>query len=162
MGRWDECDEFGGLGTECVSEGRGWGGGPYIPTPPTTDPWICPVEQGGAIDPAYFHDASSGKDYILYKIDGNSIQGPTPILLQQISPDDGVSKIGEPVQILTNDAGENLVEAPGMFRTKDERFVLAYSTGAYTDGSYALRYAIASSLTGAFVKANRETVARDG
>ncbi|KAK4580235.1 hypothetical protein LTR86_000438 [Recurvomyces mirabilis] len=127
--------------------------GPYTPTSPTTEPWICPLQRGGAIDPAYFHDASSGKAFILYKIDGNSISGPTPIMLQQISPEDGVSKVGEPVQVLTNDAGENLVEAPGMFRMGNVRFVLAYSTGDYADGSYALRYAIAEKVTGPFVKA---------
>lgn len=44
--------------------------GPYFPA---DEPLACPLEDGGAIDPAAFIDPVSGNLYVVYKIDGNSL-----------------------------------------------------------------------------------------
>jgi hypothetical protein len=44
--------------------------GPY--TDPSSQPWICPTAEGGAIDPAGYTNAD-GTRWVTYKIDGNAI-----------------------------------------------------------------------------------------
>lgn len=41
--------------------------GPYEPDP---EPFACPLEDGGAIDPAGFYDEATGRRYVMYKVDG--------------------------------------------------------------------------------------------
>ena len=73
--------------------------GPYVDS--AKQPWICPQSEGGAIDPSGFFDQKTGKRYIVYKVDGNSIGhggecgntvAPivfTPIRIQQVDAKDG-------------------------------------------------------------------------
>src|SRR5271163_527026 len=88
--------------------------GPYQPL---QTPFACPKihTQGGAIDPDGFLDPSTGKRYVTYKVDGNSIGHgglckntrapivPTPILLQEVDPSNGITLIGHPKEILNRD-----------------------------------------------------------
>lgn len=135
--------------------------GPFLPN---DAPIVCPVEQGGAIDPAIFIDeADNNAIHLAYKIDGNTkgfggecnnmkdpIQ-PTPIMLQRMQ-DDGINTDTntEPVQILdrTQEDGP-LVEAPQIVKV-DETFFLFYSSGCTRQPDYDLRYATAPSLTGPY------------
>lgn len=134
--------------------------GPYTPS---KEPFACDVTVGGSIDPAGFQDAD-GKRYVVYKIDGNSIgRGglclngiapfvPTPILLQEVGQD-GLTKIGDPIQILDReDVDGPLVEAPSLLRTEDGVYVLFFSSGCFTSPTYNVDYAVADSVQGPYIR----------
>ncbi|KAM0717449.1 hypothetical protein Q7P37_007301 [Cladosporium fusiforme] len=136
--------------------------GPY--TDNSRDAWICPVKQGGAIDPAGFYDRKTGKRYVVYKVDGNAIGHggecgntvrpivPTPILLQQVNVNNGFQKIGGPIQILTNGPQDGpYVEAPAL-NYMNGKYVLFYSPQCYTTPKYDVSYAISNSITGPFIR----------
>lgn len=137
------------------------------PFSPSSNPWTCPLAQGGAIDPALFTDPASGNLYVLYKIDGNSLNAPgsntyapTPIMLQQIQPSDGATPIGDPVQVLDHDSTQPLVEAPAMFfDAESETYFLLYSANMFSTSNYNLLYATASSITGPYTPAQSPLLA---
>ena len=74
--------------------------GPYTAS---SNQFVCPTSQGGAIDPSGFRD-SDGSRYVVYKIDGNSLGHggvcnngvapivDTPIMIQPVSSD-GVTPV---------------------------------------------------------------------
>ncbi|KAK4127951.1 glycoside hydrolase family 43 protein [Parathielavia appendiculata] len=78
--------------------------GPYDPLP---QPVICPLHAGGAIDPAALRGPATGRRYLLYKVNGNSMGrreecnngvAPfmrTPIVLQEVNATDGVTAVGD-------------------------------------------------------------------
>jgi beta-xylosidase len=127
-------------------------------------PWICPTAQGGAIDIAGFTDENNGgKRWVVYKVDGNAIGHggscgntvapivPTPILLQQVSGD-GHTKIGSPIQILTNIAVDGpYVEAPSLTRMGG-KYVLFFSSQCYQTSGYDVKYAVADAITGPYTR----------
>jgi len=135
--------------------------GPYTPS---NDPFACPTGQGGAIDASGFVE-SDGTRYVVYKIDANAkghggscnngVQPivSTPIMIQKVGSD-GISKIGDPVQILANEAEDGpLVEAPSLIRDGSGKYVLFYSSGCFVDDSYTTKYATSSSPYGPFTRA---------
>ncbi|PGH14649.1 hypothetical protein AJ80_05829 [Polytolypa hystricis UAMH7299] len=136
-------------------------GGPYVPE---EEPWACPLERGGAIDASGFRDVD-GKRYVAYKVDGNTI-GPggdcnngvkpkvsTPIMLQEVE-EDGIKKIGNPVQILDRDESDGpLVEAPYITRTEEGVYFLFYSSHCFNSKKYDVRYATSLALEGPYRKA---------
>ncbi|KAI1505627.1 endo-arabinase [Biscogniauxia marginata] len=135
--------------------------GPYTPI---DEPFSCDLTIGGAIDPSGFRDVD-GKRYVTYKIDGNSIGNggscgntveplrETPIMLQEVAQD-GVTKIGAAVEILDRtDADGPLVEAPSIMRTDTGTYVMTFSSGCFTDPSYNLNYATATSVKGPYTRA---------
>lgn len=135
--------------------------GPYIPS--SDIPFTCPLGLGGVIDASGFQDRN-GDRYVTYKIDGNSLEcgearkngaAPcmsTPIMIQKVGPD-GITHIGGATQILDRDSGDGLlVEAPSMALVPGGTYVLFFSSGRYTDGSYDTSYATASCPTGPFKK----------
>ncbi|OJI81970.1 hypothetical protein ABZX51_001759 [Aspergillus tubingensis] len=137
--------------------------GPYIPHNSTL---ACPRDHGGAIDPAPFKDVN-GTLYVVYKVDGNSVghggdcnngKKPivsTPIMLQQLN-DDGVTPVGDPVQILTNEKVDGpLVEAPDIIRTDRGIYYLFFSSHCYTSSKYSVKYAWSTSLKGPYTRAER-------
>ncbi|KAL1998382.1 hypothetical protein VTN02DRAFT_6296 [Thermoascus thermophilus] len=141
-----------------VSEGTD-PAGPYIPQP---EPFVCRLDQGGSIDPSGFLDRD-GSRYVVYKVDGNSVGNggdcnngvpplkPTPIMLQRVA-DDGITPIGDAVQILDRDDSDGpLVEAPNLLLHGDTYF-LFYSTHCFTDPKYDVRYATSKSITGPYRK----------
>ncbi|KAI0002306.1 glycoside hydrolase family 43 protein [Xylariaceae sp. FL0662B] len=137
--------------------------GPYTPY---ADPFACDLSKGGAIDASGFEDAD-GKQYVVYKVDGNSLghggscmndKAPivaTPILMQEVGSD-GVSRIGDPVQIFDRSKQDGpLVEAPSLLRTDEGLYVLFFSSGCYTEESYNVNYATSTSLTGPYQRADK-------
>ncbi|KAI1376599.1 glycoside hydrolase family 43 protein [Hypoxylon crocopeplum] len=140
--------------------------GPYIAG---DEPFACDLTIGGSIDPSGFQDAD-GTRYVLYKIDGNSIGHggscgntvepivPTPIMLQEVG-DDGVTKIGDSVQIFdrSNDDGP-LVEAPSLLRTANGLYILFFSSGCYLESTYNVNYATSTSVKGPFQRAPRPMI----
>lgn len=134
--------------------------GPYIPSP---KPFECHIESGGDIDAAGFRDRD-GKQYVVYKIDGNSAghggycnnggnnKVGTPIALQQVESD-GITKIGDLVQILDRDDSDGpLAEAPYLVRSSEGIYFLFYSSNCFNDLRYNTKYATSDSLLGPYTK----------
>lgn len=142
--------------------------GPYSPT---ESPLACPLDQVGAIDPAGFKDPKTGNLYIVYKVDGNSldtgpgacggpdadgIYHPTPIMLQQVSKEDGTTLIGSPIQILDRGQYDGLlVEAPNLFYNENSGlYFLTFSRNCYSTDLYDIGFAYSTCLDNEFVKSS--------
>lgn len=137
--------------------------GPYVPH---SRPLICP--HGGAIDPAGFFDRSTGKRYITYKIDGNSLGHggscrndilpivSTPLMLQEVDPCDGTTLVGLPVKILDRNALDGpLIEAPAMYLSTEGIYFLFFSSNCFTTPLYHTAYATATKIEGPYWRASR-------
>jgi beta-xylosidase len=136
--------------------------GPYIST---STPFACPLSIGGAIDADGFLDPSTGKRYVVYKVDGNSLGHggackngvqpllPTPIHLQEVQ-EDGITPIGDPVTILDRiDSDGPLVEAPSLHISPEGIYFLFFSSNCYTTTHYDVKYATATNVTGPYTRA---------
>lgn len=136
--------------------------GPFVDS--STQPWICPLKQGGAIDISGFYDAKTNRRYVVYKVDGNAIGHggecgntvkpivPTPILIQQVDLNNGFTKIGTQLKIFSNDdeiQDGPYVEAPAL-NYMSGKYVLFYSPQCYTTPKYAVAYAIADQIRGPY------------
>ena len=134
--------------------------GPYTPS---AMPLVCPVDQGGAIDPSGFKDAN-GHLYVVYKIDGNSLGGDgpcgnadgshsTPIMLQALLAN-GVTLMGDPIQILDRGVADGpLIEAPDLILV-DTMYFLFFSSNCFQGPYYDISYATASAIGGPYVKSS--------
>ena len=133
--------------------------GPYVDR--AKEPWICPLKQGGAIDPAGYIN-KDGTRWVVYKIDGNAIGHggecgntkkpivPTPILLQQVNGKDGHTKIGGPIEILRNIPADGpYVEAPSL-SFLDGKYVLFFSPQCFAGPKYNVNYAVSSNIRGPY------------
>lgn len=126
--------------------------GPYTPL----DNYLaCPLDQGGAIDADGFID-SDGTIYVVYKVDGASLDGdgtthPTPIMLQQMESD-GVTPTGDPIELIDrSDADGPLIEAPSLVLSNGI-YYLGFSSNYYWTQYYDTSYAYATSITGPWTK----------
>lgn len=144
--------------------------GPYISQDSTL---ICPDPnvQGGAIDASAFIDFSTGKRYITYKIDGNSLGHGgscsntvvplrnTPLMLQGVEHD-GITLAGEPVQLLDRDASDGpLIEAPSLIQSREGIYFLFYSSHCFSTSAYTVKYATSTTLTGPYLRASQTFLA---
>ncbi|MES9539337.1 family 43 glycosylhydrolase [Actinomadura sp. NPDC000600] len=119
--------------------------GPFVPQ--EGGPLVCPLELGGAIDPASYIE-QDGTRYLLYKSEERKTAA---IYLVRLSPD-GLHLAGAPKQIMGRAADEPvLVEAPDLVR-RGGKYVLLYSAGWYFKPNYQTRYAVASSIEGPYAK----------
>jgi hypothetical protein len=149
-------------GKHCVGVARSRTvAGPYMPDPA---PWECPLDMGGAIDPAGFEDEVTGRRYVVYKVDGNALghggscnnmaepQQATPIMLQEVDALDGTTKIGAAVAILDRtDEDGPLVEAPNLVRSaRDGRYLLFFSTHCFSNPAYDIKFAWADTIEGPY------------
>ncbi len=124
------------------------------PTGPYVDRGGPLVEDAqGVIDASYFLD-DDGKQYLLYKIDGNATGGPTPIFLRELTADGLSFASGSvPVELIRNDPATwegGVVEAPWLIR-RDGSYYLFYSGNVY-DYRYRTGVARASAVTGPYDK----------
>lgn len=123
----------------------------------------CASSQGGAIDPAGFRD-TDGSQWIVYKIDGNSLGGggycgngdashSTPIMLQQVEKD-GITPIDEPTVILDrSDSDGPLIEAPTLAKSNDGVYFLSFSSNCYNGPLYDISYATSTAgIQGPYTK----------
>ncbi|KAF9016805.1 Arabinanase/levansucrase/invertase [Hymenopellis radicata] len=154
--------------------GAAWSTTPQGPYTPIGDDAIqCHLDQGGAIDPAGFQD-HTGRQFIVYKIDGNNMGNggscnndvapihSTPLMLQEVDPKDGYSRIGDPVQILDRgDADGPLIEAPSLLHLPSSSaaggyiYYLFFSSNCYSGGLYDTSYATSvNGVTGPYVKSS--------
>ncbi|KXX83175.1 putative arabinan endo-1,5-alpha-L-arabinosidase C [Madurella mycetomatis] len=152
--------------------------GPYAPLPV---PLVCPLDRGGAIDPAGFVDPASGRRYLLYKVDGNARGGggecnngveprrPTPIVLQEVDPRDGVGLVGNGVVVLDRAERDGpLVEAPEMVyvpageRGAEGSYLLFYSNHCWDGPGYSVNYAVAGEIAGPYRRREEGPLIRTG
>ena len=114
-------------------------------------PMVC--QDAGSIDAVAVND-ERGVRYMLWKEDGNSRQQPTPIWAQRLS-EDGTKLVGEPKELIRNDAPweAQLVEGPFVVRRGDW-FYMFYSGNACCtrECNYALGVARSRSLLGPWEK----------
>jgi len=119
--------------------------GPYTETPgPLVEHPL------GVIDATYIEDG--GGRYLIYKIDGNSQGMATPMFIRQLG-EDGLGFVGEPVQVLVNDANSwegGVVEAPWVV-ARDGFFYMFYSGNVY-DHRYRTGVARSVSVLGPYEK----------
>lgn len=119
--------------------------GPYTESP-------GPLVQNplGVIDATYIEDGD--KKFLVYKIDGNSQGMPTPILSRQLG-EDGISFVGEPVELLRNNSNTwegGVAEAQWLVQ-RDGYFYMFYSGNVY-DHRYRTGVARRKDLSGPFEK----------
>ncbi|KAK3326459.1 glycosyl hydrolase family 43 protein [Apodospora peruviana] len=144
--------------------------GPYSALP---SPLACPVSHGGAIDPSGFLDENTGRRYVVYKVDGNSLghggecnngvapYRNTPIVLQEVDREDGVTLVGDGMEILDRleEADGPLVEAPSLGDDGKKRenvtYVLFYSSHCWMTELYRVNYATARNVTGPYVRGRK-------
>jgi len=119
---------------------------------------------GGAIDPHYFKDPESGKDYFLWKEDKPLALEPSLIFLRELAPS-GIFFNGEPIVLLSstfqNILEERLVaEAPWMMFSQGY-YYLFYSSAWTTEAKYHIRVAISKKVTGPFARGHRPVLTTD-
>ena len=103
----------------------------------------------------------------MYKVDGNSLGGgggcgdgggavKMPVVLQEVDPTDGVTTMGDAVEILDRDpegADGLLVEAPILVYTeRGGVYVMGFSSHCCKGGEYDVKYATAPSVRGMFTR----------
>lgn len=123
------------------------------PAGPYTDHGELVAQEAGSIDAVPFTDAK-GVRWLLWKEDGNSRKQPTPIWIQRLR-DDGLALVGEPREILRNDAPWEgaVVEGPFVLR-QGGYYYLFYSGGACCGRgcNYMLGVARAKEMLGPWEK----------
>lgn len=107
---------------------------------------VCQVDEGGTIDPDPFRDGD--KLYLYFKNDGNCCGMTTYLYGQELAPD-GLSVVGQPARLASNDKAweGRVVEAPEMLK-RDGKYYLFYSANNYAGIEYAVGYATCQSPTG--------------
>ncbi|KAI9830562.1 MAG: hypothetical protein M1826_004588 [Phylliscum demangeonii] len=143
----------------CVGAAVSSGTDPVGPYVANDTPFVCPLDQGGAIDAAGFRDGD--QHFVVYKIDGNSMDGdgtthPTPLMLQAVDPD-GTTPCANtpPVALLDRDDNDGpLIEAPSLGRSPDGVYFLFFSSNAWNTDLYDISYATATDLHGPYTKSS--------
>ncbi|MDQ6786364.1 MAG: family 43 glycosylhydrolase [Acidobacteriota bacterium] len=130
------------------------------PTGPYTDRGALVCQEVGSIDAFPIRD-ESGKLFVVWKEDSNSVGKPTSIWAQQMD-ENNFKMIGERREILHNDPETwegNLVEGPFIMR-KGDYFYLFYSANACCGRgcNYAMGVARSKTLLGAWEKSPENPV----
>lgn len=148
----DAADQTGNGATHCLGAATASNvEGPYTPTSDTS--FACPLDIGGAIDPAGFRD-DDGTYYVVYKVDGNSVGLDTPILLQRLDADAVTPTADAPVELFRNGAYDSgVTEAPNLIKV-DGTYFCFFSSAGYCSTAYDESYAYASSIAGPYEKAS--------
>jgi hypothetical protein len=123
--------------------------GPFVDR--STQPLVCPVDLGGAIDPSPFVD-TDGTAYLLWKNDGNCCGVLTRIFSQALS-EDGLTLTGPPAELLASDQPweGSVIEAPAMVEHEGS-YYLFYSGNAWNTSDYAIGYAACAGVQSPCVK----------
>jgi hypothetical protein len=123
--------------------------GPFVDD--SSSAFICPYQQGGAIDPSVFI-AADGTPWLLWKVDGDCCNLPTTIYSQQLSSD-GLSTVGPPNRLIgaTQPWEGNLVEGPSMLEANNT-YWLFYSANLWGTNDYGIGIARCESVVGPCTK----------
>jgi beta-xylosidase len=129
--------------------------GPYKDD--STEPFICQLDLGGSIDPHPFVD-DDGRVYLYWKNDGNCCGKPVGLWVQELS-DDGLTLVGEPVELIRRDQlwEHPLIENPAMWK-EDGQYYLLYSGNWWASHEYAVGYALCETVTGPCEKPLRKPI----
>lgn len=74
-------------------------------------------------------------------------------MLQEME-DDGITKVGDPVEILTNIESDGpLVEAPMLIRSPEGVYFLFFSSGCTRENTYVVKYATSRNIKGPYTRA---------
>lgn len=119
--------------------------GPFLDE--STEPMLCPVDAGGAIDPSPFVDVD-GSLHLLWKNDGVILRSESAIWSQPLSPD-GRALAGPPTRLIGTDQPweHPHVEAPSMVEV-DGTYWLAYSANWWNQATYGVGLARCRSVVG--------------
>lgn len=123
------------------------------PSGPYTDHGPLVAQPAGSIDPIPFND-ENGDRYLIWKEDGNSRKLPTILWAQRLN-DEGTKLIGEPKEILRNDAPWEGAVVEGPFVVKRDGWFYLFYSGSGCCGAgcnYAMGVARSKSLLGPWVK----------
>jgi len=146
--------------------GAAYAPNPECPYTPDQTPLFCDLSAGGAISPDGFGDPTSGRQYVVYKVDGilsdivelvlNTVApiAPTPLNLQQVSTEDEYNTDRRPDDYPLNSAddGPN-IEAPSIaYDASTGTCILFYSSRRFVQAPYNIRYATSSSINGPYIK----------
>ena len=138
--------QVAGTDQHCISYAEGPApDGPFVDA--STEPWLCPADLGGAIDPSPFVDVD-GSLWLLWKNDGVTLRRESAIWSQRLTPD-GRSLDGEPIRLIQTDQDWEFphVEAPSMTRVGDT-YWLAYSANWWNQPAYGVGFARCASPAG--------------
>jgi arabinan endo-1,5-alpha-L-arabinosidase len=105
------------------------------------------------IDPYFFHDPRSRKNYLLWKNNINAQGRPTHIMIREVSAN-GLKLLGKEAHpTLVNDQAweGNVIEAPSM-EYRNGSYYLFYSGNTFSSGRYAVGFARSKSPSGGFHK----------
>lgn len=136
------------------------------PFTPVETPLFCDLAAGGAIDADGFNDPTTRRQYIIYKVDGNSVgkggecrtsiqpMAPNPLVLQEVNPDHGYSFIRGPLTVLLNDPedGPNIEGPSLLYDSSSQTYILFYSSRCFASSPYHIRYATSKSIYGPYTK----------
>ena len=123
--------------------------GPF--TDDSSSAFVCPLSQGGAIDPSVFV-APDGTPWLLWKSDGDCCNMPTTIYSQQLSAD-GLSVVGPAHRLIgASQSWEgNLVEGPSMIENGNT-YWLFYSANLWGTDNYGIGVASCATVVGPCTK----------
>ena len=113
----------------------------------SSGPLVCQPAHGGSIDPNLYSDPASGRRYLLWKSDDNSIGKSTHIWGQQLAPDGLSFEPGTaPSLLLTESAPwqSPRVEGPTVVRN-GSTYYLFYGANRFDTASSGIGYATSSS-----------------
>jgi len=130
---------------QCISRALGDNpAGPFVDD--SSEPFICPSAQGGAIDPSVFIDGET--PYLLWKSDGNCCNLPPVIYSQQLTSD-GLNIAAPPSELVDRTQGweGEVVEGPSMIRARGT-YVLFYSANDWNSANYAVGVATCTTIDG--------------
>ena len=133
-------------GAQCIGEAES-----NTPAGPFTDtgegPVICDPSVGGDIDPDIFTDPTSGRSYLIWKVNSNVIGRPTSLWAVDLDPNFEIS--GNPRELLVDDQPwqAGVVEGPDMLE-QDGIYYLFYAGNDYFSSRYAIGYATCASPLG--------------
>ena len=144
------------LNIQCVSVATSaTPGGPFKDD--SSGPLVCQTANGGSIDPNPYLDLVSGKLYLLWKSDDNSIGQKTHIWGQRLAAG-GLSFYpgSSPALLLTESASWQYptVEGPTVIRS-GSTYYLFYGANNYDTASSGIGYATSPSLLGSYINQSR-------
>jgi hypothetical protein len=126
--------------------------GPYTPEP---QPLACnPGSRTGAIDPDFFTDPRTGRQYLLWKDNGvRGVRPPYLVMRRLDAAGTAWAPGSRPRPLITQTLPweDDLVENASMLYARGH-YVLLYSAGHYTTAGYQIGYALCSSPVGGCVK----------
>lgn len=132
------------------------------PTGPWTDHGPMVSQDAGSID-GFPYTNRDGKRYMIWKEDGNSRNLPTPLWIQELSPD-GTRLVGEMKEIMRNDLPweGRVVEGPFVLK-KNDYFYLFYAGNACCGRGchYGVGVARAKDLLGPWEKNPKNPIVLD-